>query len=83
MSEEPRSPLKVRTRLPFETNAHATRAALPAFAIVYGMLAACGAGAAAYMALIEDRPIMSGYVLAPAFGAAWFALRAAMSFGRR
>jgi hypothetical protein len=83
MSEEPRSPLKVRTRLPFETNADTKRASLPGFAILYALLALGGAGLAAYMAMIQNHPIMSGYVLAPAFGAAWFALRAAMSFGRR
>ncbi|MBI1250202.1 MAG: hypothetical protein GC189_01870 [Alphaproteobacteria bacterium] len=79
MSGEDRNPLHVRTRLPFETDQPQSRAGSPGAGVFYALLAVGGAGLAAYMALIEHRPIMSGYVLAPAFGAVWFLLRAVMS----
>ena len=82
MTDAARKPGEVRTRLPIETEAR-PRAAAPGFAVFYTLLAVGGAALAAYMALIARHPPMSGYVLAPAFGAAWFGLRAFMSFNRR
>jgi hypothetical protein len=51
--------------------------------VVYLTLALTLAGFAAYMGFIERRPLDSPYVIAPAVGAVWFALRAFMQFGVR
>jgi hypothetical protein len=50
---------------------------------VYVVLAAGLAGLAVYMGLVAGRPLVSGYVAAPAIGAVWFALRAFMALGSK
>ena len=49
---------------------------------VYVFAAAGCAGVAAYMATIQGRPFASPYVVAPAIGAVWFALRTIMMLGK-
>lgn len=49
---------------------------------VYVFAAICCAGVAAYMALVQGRPFASAYVVAPAIGAVWFALRTIMMLGK-
>lgn len=74
---ETNSPLRAKRRMPFEERpAQAGRRA--GAALVYLLLVVAFAGVAAYMALIERRPLESGWVIAPAVGAVWFALRAFM-----
>lgn len=51
--------------------------------VVYGLLAVGLAGLAAYMGVVEGRPLTSGYVAAPAIGALWFGLRLFMSLAPR
>jgi hypothetical protein len=50
---------------------------------IYGLAAIVLAGAALYMAVVEQRPLMSGWVAAPAIGAVWFGLRLFMILGLR
>lgn len=50
---------------------------------VYAALAVGLAGLAVYMGLVAGRPLVSGYVAAPAIGALWFGLRLFMMLGAR
>ena len=50
---------------------------------VYAVLALGLAGLAVYMGLVAGRPLVSGYVAAPAIGALWFGLRLFMILGSR
>ena len=50
---------------------------------VYAALAVGLAGLAVYMGLVAGRPLVSGYVAAPAIGAMWFGLRLFMMLGAR
>ena len=52
-------------------------------AAVYGLSALILAGIAVYMAVVEQRPLMTGWVAAPAIGAVWFGLRLFMILGSR
>lgn len=49
--------------------------------VVYGVLTLVLIGVALYMAVIEQRPIDTPWVAAPAIGALWFALRLFMIWG--
>jgi hypothetical protein len=81
VSEERASELpRVKGRLPFDP-APFRGAGQTGAMLLYGVLAALCAGIAAYMAY-QGRPLMSGYVAAPAIGALWFALRLFMQWGR-
>lgn len=72
-----------RGRLPFDPNAFSRAPQKGAAVAVYGVLTLGLLGVAAYMALVEQRPLASGYVAGPAIGAAWFALRLFMSLAPR
>jgi hypothetical protein len=50
---------------------------------IYALAAIVLAGVAVYMAVVEQRPLMSGWVAAPAIGAVWFELRLFMILGSR
>jgi hypothetical protein len=50
---------------------------------IYALAAIILAGVAVYMAVVEQRPLMSGWVAAPAIGAVWFGLRLFMILGSR
>lgn len=50
---------------------------------VYGLVTVALVAVTLYMALIEQRPLMSGWVAAPAIGALWFGLRLFMIMGSR
>ena len=52
-------------------------------AAIYGISALILAGIAIYMAVVEQRPLMTGWVAAPAIGAVWFGLRLFMILGSR
>jgi len=52
-------------------------------AAIYGFSALILAGVAVYMAVVEQRPLMTGWVAAPAIGAVWFGLRLFMILGSR
>lgn len=76
---------RVKTRLPFEQ-----RPLRPgggglrgASLVVYAVLALGLAGLAVYNSMVAGLPLMSGYVIAPAVGAAWFGLRLFMSLAPR
>lgn len=82
---EPRLPPplpRTKTRLPFEPAPFA-RAARNGAPVVYGVLVVVCLGVAAYMKLVMHMPLMSGYVIAPAIGSLWFALRLFMSWAAR
>ncbi|UPT64960.1 MAG: hypothetical protein M0D54_10980 [Hyphomonadaceae bacterium JAD_PAG50586_4] len=85
MSESrPPPPLpRTKGRLPFDPNAFSRAPQKGAAVAVYGVLTLGLLGVAAYMALVEQRPLASGYVAGPAIGAAWFALRLFMSLAPR
>ena len=74
---------RVKGRLPFSAP-DASRAAMRQGAlVVYGLLTAGLIGLALYMALVQQRPVMSPWVASPAIGAVWFALRLFMIWGSR
>lgn len=73
---------RTKSRLPFEPAPFA-RAAQNGAPVVYGVLLVACVGLAAYMKLVMNMPLMSGYVIAPAIGAIWFALRLFMSWSAR
>jgi len=47
----------------------------------YSLLTLCLVGLAVYMAFFERHPLDSPFVIAPAIGALWFALRLFMIWG--
>jgi hypothetical protein len=51
--------------------------------VMYALAALALLGVAFYMALVEQRPLVSGWVAAPAIGAVWFGLRLFMILGSR
>ncbi len=48
---------------------------------IYALVTVALIAIALYMALIEQRPLLSGWVVAPAIGAVWFGLRLFMIWG--
>lgn len=74
---------RTKGRLPFDPNAASRAPQRGAAVAVYGVLTLGLLGVAVYMALVEQRPLASGYVAGPAIGAAWFALRLFMSLAPR
>lgn len=51
--------------------------------ILYALLTLGLIGVAVWMGLVERRPLVSGWVAAPAIGAFWFGLRLFMMLGKR
>jgi hypothetical protein len=51
--------------------------------VMYALVTIALVGIALYMATVEQRPLMSGWVAAPAIGAVWFGLRLFMILGSR
>jgi hypothetical protein len=51
--------------------------------VMYALVAVALIGIAIYMAVVEQRPLMTGWVAAPAIGAVWFGLRLFMILGSR
>lgn len=51
--------------------------------VMYALAAVALVGVALYMAVAEQRPLVSGWVAAPAIGALWFGLRLFMILGSR
>jgi hypothetical protein len=51
--------------------------------VMYALVTVALIGIAAYMAVVEERRLMSGWVAAPAIGAVWFGLRLFMIVGSR
>lgn len=65
-----------RTRLPFETAESPFKAAARKGGMLFYAILTLGfAGLALYMAFVERHPMTGPYVMAPAVGAAWFAVR--------
>jgi len=76
------SPLRAKRRMPFEERP--ARPGMRAGAtFVYLALVVVLDGVAAYMGVIERRPLDSPSGVAPAVGAVWFALRAFMQLNVR
>lgn len=66
----------VKKRRPFEdTISPMQNAATSARLFLLAALTVAFAAVAGYMALVEHRPLTSAYVIAPAIGALWFAVR--------
>lgn len=83
MSEErPPSLPRPKARLPFEPKPFGGAVQRGAV-LIYGVLTAGLIGLALYMGLVVGHPLMSGYVAAPAVGAAWFGLRLFMVLGSK
>ncbi|HVK81845.1 MAG TPA: hypothetical protein VM915_14665 [Verrucomicrobiae bacterium] len=74
---------RTKGRLPFDPDAFKRAPQQGAALLVYGGLTLVLVAVAAYMGFVEQRPMTSGYVAAPAIGAAWFALRLFMSLAPR
>jgi hypothetical protein len=83
VSEERPPQLPRRRRLdveqPIGIGGVAQRGAL----VIYALATVALVGVAFYMALIEQRPLMSGWVAGPAIGALWFGLRVFMIWGSK
>jgi hypothetical protein len=74
VSAEPPPNLPPRKKLAVEQPLRMDRA-VGGRLLIYGALAVVLAGVGAYNALIQHMPLTSPYVIAPAIGAIWFALR--------
>jgi len=72
-----------RKKLSFEQEQPRGAALQQGTLFLYGVIAIALGGVAFYMAVIDHRPLLSGYVIAPAIGAAWFALRLFMMLNSR
>jgi hypothetical protein len=70
-----------RRRLPFESDKIGNKPTPRGAIAVYAAVAALCVGLAGYMAFVQQHPLTSGYVVGPAIGAAWFALRLFMILG--
>ena len=51
--------------------------------VMYALATVALIGIALYMAAVEQRPLMSAWVAAPAIGALWFGLRLFMIWGSK
>ena len=73
--------MRPRTRLPFQQRTLRPGGASlrGASLAVYAVLVVGLAGLALYNLTVAGLPMMSGYVIAPAVGAVWFALRLFMT----
>ena len=82
--QEPPKPWN-RTRLPFDDKPMSVLAgaAQRGAGIFYAILALSLVGLALYMGMVKQAPLMGPWVVAPAIGAAWFALRAFMALTPR
>jgi hypothetical protein len=82
--EPPGSVRWARSRLPFDPEASPLKGAPGAGgALIFAAAAVALAGVALYMGLALRHPLTSAYVMAPAVGAAWFAMRCALKLGSR
>ena len=80
MSVEPPPNLPPRKKLAIEQPIGGS-AANSGRLLIYGAVTLVLAGLAAYMALVQQHEFSSPYVIAPAIGAVWFALRLFMIWG--
>ncbi len=83
MSETPPPNLPPRKRLDIEKPIGVGGFAQQGALLLYGLVTVALIGVALYMALVEQRPLVSPWVAAPAIGAVWFALRLFMMWGSR
>jgi len=51
--------------------------------LLYALVTIALVSVAVYMGVVEQRPVLSGWVAAPAIGALWFGLRLFMILGSR
>lgn len=83
MSEERPPHLPPRRRLDAERPISVGHVAQRGALVIYAFATVALLAMALYMALIEQRPLMSGWVAGPAIGAVWFALRLFMIWGSK
>ncbi|HJS80363.1 MAG TPA: hypothetical protein VJ748_07030 [Vitreimonas sp.] len=83
MSEERPPNLPPRRKLDIEQAIGMGGVAQRGAVMIYALITVALVAVALYMALIEQRPLMSGWVAAPAIGALWFGLRLFMILGSR
>jgi hypothetical protein len=83
VSEERPPGLSPRRKLDVEQPIGVGNFARQGAVAIYALAAIILAGVAIYMAVAEQRPLMSGWVAAPAIGAVWFGLRLFMILGSR
>ena len=83
MSEERPSNVPPRRKLDVEQPIGIGGFARNGAVVMYTLVTVALVGIAFYMAVVEQRPLMSGWVAAPAIGAVWFGLRLFMILGSR
>ncbi len=83
MSEDRPPHLPPRRRLDIEQPIGVGGMARRGSLVIYGLVTVALIAVTLYMALIENRPLLSGWVAAPAIGAVWFGLRMFMLLGSR
>lgn len=83
MSEERPPDLPKRRRLDIERPIGVGGMVQNGAIVMYALTTIALLGLALYMAVVEQRPLMSGWVAAPAIGAIWFGLRLFMILGSR
>lgn len=83
MSEERPPHLPPRRKLDIERPIGLGGVAQQGAVLIYALVTVALIGVALYMAVIEQRPLTSGWVAAPAIGAVWFGLRLFMILGSR
>ena len=83
MSDTPPPNVPPRRKLDIEKPIGMGGVARQGGVVIYGLVTAALVGVALYMALVQQRPLMSGWVAAPAIGAVWFGLRLFMLLGSR
>lgn len=83
MSEGLPPDLPPRRKLDIERPIGIGDAAKQGAIVLYALVTLALLGSALYMAFVEQRPLLSGWVAAPAIGALWFGLRVFMLWGSR
>lgn len=83
MSEEHPPDLPKRRRLDIERPIGVGGMVQQGAVVVYAVVTIALLGVAVYMATVEQRPVLSGWVAGPAIGAVWFGLRLFMILGSR
>lgn len=83
MTEQSPQSLPPRRKLDIEQPMNTGSLAKQGAVAIYALAAIVLAGVAVYMAVVEQRPLMTGWVAAPAIGAVWFGLRLFMILGSR
>jgi hypothetical protein len=83
VSEDPPPDFPKRRKLDIEQPMGVGGVVQQGAVVMYALVTVALIGLALYMAVVEQRPLLSGWVAAPAIGAVWFGLRLFMVLGSR